>query len=112
METRYGTEQLKQEKLLEAEKATKNRNLLIGSVIIFLLLLTLAGIVVYQIQQRRKVELVTVQLRETENKLKLERQVNQAELTALRAQMNPHFLFNAFKLHPGIYHPQSKRTGQ
>ncbi|UTW63145.1 histidine kinase [bacterium SCSIO 12741] len=96
LETRYGTEKLKQEKLLEAEKATQNRNLLIGSVIIFSLLLILAGIIVYQIQQRRKVELVTVQLRETENKLKLERQVNQAELTALRAQMNPHFLFNAF----------------
>ncbi|MGK0390576.1 MAG: two-component system LytT family sensor kinase, partial [Maribacter sp.] len=92
----YETDKLKQEKLIEVERAKKNRNLFIISIIAGLLLLSLSFLYIYQQKLKKRAELAEIKLSESENKLKLERKLNNAEMKAIKAQMNPHFLFNAF----------------
>jgi two-component system LytT family sensor kinase len=96
LETKYETDKLKQEKLIEVERAKKNRNLFIISIIAGLLLLSLSFLYIYQQKLKKRAELAEIKLSESENKLKLERKLNNAEMKAIKAQMNPHFLFNAF----------------
>lgn len=100
---KYETDKLKQAKIL-AEKehetakkmAVKNRNLFIVSIIVGLLGLCVALFYIHQIRLKKRAELAEIQLRKTQETLRLERRLGQAELKAIRSQMNPHFLFNAF----------------
>lgn len=48
-----------------------------------------------RLRERKKAELVTLELRETQKRLALEKQYRDSELKALKSQMNPHFIFNA-----------------
>lgn len=100
---KYETEKITQEKeqaeineQYAQELATKNRNLFIASIIGGGALLLLALFFIYQLQLKKRAELAEVKLLDSENKRRLERQVNDAEMKALKSQMNPHFLFNAF----------------
>ena len=47
-------------------------------------------------QLKKRAELAELKLKESESKIGLERKLNDAEMKALKSQMNPHFLFNAF----------------
>ena len=103
METKYETAKITQEKeqaetneAFAKKLAVKNRNLFIASILGGSALLLLALFFIYQQQLRKRAELAEVKLTESENKLKLERKINDAEMKALKSQMNPHFLFNAF----------------
>ncbi|ANH59283.1 tetratricopeptide repeat-containing sensor histidine kinase [Dokdonia donghaensis] len=102
IEIKYETAKIKQEKKTAEQSATlarlestKNKNLFIGSLIIVGLVLLAALLSYSRIKTQKKAELITLELRETQKRLALEKQYRDSELKALKAQMNPHFIFNA-----------------
>jgi tetratricopeptide (TPR) repeat protein len=102
MQTKYETEKVQKEKEL-AEKqvaitkleSQKNRNMFLGSLAIAGLLLLAALFYFGRIKAKKKAELIAVELHETQKRLAVEKQYRDSELKALKAQMNPHFIFNA-----------------
>lgn len=83
-------ELLKKESLITAQKLKGNRfqrNLLIGSI---LLLALISSFLVWNISLKRKNE----KLRNERITAALEHKATELEMQALRAQMNPHFIFN------------------
>ena len=81
---------LKKEKLLTTQQLRSNRiqrNLLMGGLLIFA---CLSGIIVWNISLKRKNE----KLRNESSRSEWERIATDLEMQALRAQMNPHFIFN------------------
>ncbi|TNE53035.1 MAG: tetratricopeptide repeat protein [Bacteroidetes bacterium] len=87
--------QLEFEKELQGVKAKRNRNyLIIISVIV--VLLSISGILYFlQFKNRKKAELNRLELTEQNKRLLVENQYKDSELKAIKAQMNPHFIFNA-----------------
>ncbi len=102
LEVKYETEKTRREKDI-AEKqlqistleSSKNRNLFIGSSIIAALILVSSLIYYSRFKAKKQAEIVTLELKETQKRLALEKQYKDSELKALKAQMNPHFIFNA-----------------
>ncbi|MCX7550797.1 histidine kinase [Xanthomarina sp. F2636L] len=102
MQTKYETEKTKKEKeLAEQEVAIiklesqKNRNLFLGLLAITSLLITTLLFYFSRIKAKKKAEIITLELHETQKRLAIEKQFKDSELKALKAQMNPHFIFNA-----------------
>jgi len=102
MQTKYETEKVfKDKELAEQEVAftklesQKNRNLFLGSTTIVALLLLASLFYFSRLKAKKKAELVTLELKETQKRLAIEKQYKDSELKALKAQMNPHFIFNA-----------------
>ncbi len=108
LQTKYETEKMKREKETaelenlqfekqnhrEKEKNKQNRLLLIGT---FALLITVIFFwILYSRQQKLKkqAELTYLKLNESQKRLNIERQKREAELKAIRSQLNPHFIFN------------------
>jgi tetratricopeptide (TPR) repeat protein len=83
-------ELLKKEKLLSEQQLRSNRflrNILLGGILVLTLL---SGVVVWIIMLKRKNE----KLRNESSRIEWERLATDLEMQALRAQMNPHFIFN------------------
>lgn len=101
-QTKYETEKIKYQKNL-AEKQTaitklesqKNKSKFLGSLAILGLVLLTSLFYFSRLKVKRKAELITLELKETQKRLALEKQYKDSELKALKAQMNPHFIFNA-----------------
>ncbi|QOD59724.1 tetratricopeptide repeat protein [Polaribacter haliotis] len=102
LEVKYETEKTKREKEV-AEKqvaitqleSQKNRNLFLGSLIIGGLILLASLFYFSRLKAKKRAELISIELKETQKRLAIEKQYKDSELKALKAQMNPHFIFNA-----------------
>ena len=85
---------IKEKEILEA-KSQRSKSYFVGSIIIAILILIASLFFFGRLHERKKAELVTIELRETQKRLALEKQYRESELKALKSQMNPHFIFNA-----------------
>ncbi|PCI98819.1 MAG: hypothetical protein COB15_05135 [Flavobacteriales bacterium] len=102
LQVKHETDKFQTEKEL-AEKETKlaqnenekNKNYLIGAIIISLLLVISFVFLFQRAKARKKAELIELELSETKKRLEVEKQYIASELKAIKSQMNPHFIFNA-----------------
>lgn len=101
-EVKYETEKKERENDLIEKKLeisnlqnSKNRNLFIASVLVASLLLLVLLFYFSRLKAKKKSEIIKLELEETQKRLILEKQYKNAELKALKSQMNPHFIFNA-----------------
>lgn len=83
---------LKNEEIENNKKIIDQRNWLLVSVIIIAALIILSLLLFYKAYRSRQ---HNERIIEKQRSVVLESQLKESELTALRAQMNPHFIFNA-----------------
>lgn len=102
LQTKYETEKVNSQKeaaeaqvILAEAKNQRNQYFLIGAVVIAGLILLSSLFFFGRLRAQKKAELITIELHETQKRLALEKQYRDSELKALKAQMNPHFIFNA-----------------
>jgi len=102
MRTKYETDKIAAQKetaeantALAKAESKRNRNGLIGAGLITVLILLSSLLYLGRMRATKKAQLVTLELREAQKRLALEKQYRDSELKALKAQMNPHFIFNA-----------------
>ena len=94
-ETKFETERIQSAKEKAEIESQRNRYYLIGLGIMLLLLLSSGIFYIGRSRAQKKAELIALELGETQKRLALEKQYRDSELKALKAQMNPHFIFNA-----------------
>lgn len=102
MQAKYQTERAEQEKDIaelraaqsEAE-AQEQRQLLWGGAVIFLLILIGLGLFIVQYRSRKRNEFLQLELEASQRQLHEVSARQNAELKAIKAQLNPHFMFNA-----------------
>ncbi len=101
MKTKFETEQISAENKLnkkraELAEAEGERNLIFLIASIVLILLLVAVFLFYSVNQKeaKKAALIKQELKASQQQLALEKQYRDSELKALKAQMNPHFIFN------------------
>lgn len=102
METKYETEKkaneikaLSQQSMLQSLKIKQQRMILGGVVLLVLIVAILSYYFWNQRRLKQKQMLLDLELEETKKRLNLERRYKQSEVKAIKAQMNPHFVFNA-----------------
>jgi two-component system, LytTR family, sensor kinase len=102
LSTQYETEKkesqiktLGQQKTI-AELESQSKTTLIYSILGgFIALVVIAYFLFNQYKTNRERERLNAELQETQERLRIEQRATDSELKALRAQMNPHFMFNA-----------------
>lgn len=94
-ETKFNTQKIKAEKEKAELKSSRNMYYAIGLGLILSLILIASIFYIGRIRATKKAELIAIELVETQKRLALEKQYRDSELKALKAQMNPHFIFNA-----------------
>lgn len=101
MKTKFETDQIAAENKLnkkraELAEAEGQRNLIFLIASIILILLLVAVFLFYSAKQKeaKKAALIKQELKASQQQLALEKQYRDSELKALKAQMNPHFIFN------------------
>lgn len=101
LQTKYETEKVEAEKVLAENRADlaesesqRNRLFFMGAVVVALLVVLVAVIYISRQKQAKRAEIATLELMASQKQLALEKQYRDSELKALKAQMNPHFIFN------------------
>lgn len=95
VQTELEKEQLNKQKELSDIKANRNKSYFIMAIVLGVLIVGIILFFFYQQQTKKKAQFIQLKLEEAKRQLKLEQQSRESELTALRSQMNPHFVFNA-----------------
>ncbi|MFY7666401.1 tetratricopeptide repeat-containing sensor histidine kinase [Flavobacterium sp.] len=85
---------LQEKRITDLKNQTQERTIWI-LVLVFLLLTVLAFASFRRYQNRKKNELLRASYEEATRALVAEKRATESELTALKSQMNPHFIFNA-----------------
>lgn len=87
--------QLQQEKEIATLKALKNEFYFYVSLVVTVILVA-AGVIFFLLFRKKKqTQIKQLELNEQNKRLKVENQYKDAELKAIKAQLNPHFMFNA-----------------
>ncbi len=101
VKTKYETEKITTEIILAENRAKlaesesqKNLTLFLSVSVIAILIIISSIFYFLKLKQSKKAELIALQLQESQKRLALEKQYRDSELKALKAQMNPHFIFN------------------
>lgn len=76
-------------------ESSQNRYYFIGASIIGALILGISAIALNQQRLKQKADLAQEQFNNAQLTMKLENELRESELKALKSQMNPHFIFNA-----------------
>jgi len=95
MKIKYETDKIALQKEAAQAESKQNRTYFIGAVLIASLILLSSLFFFGRLRERKKAELITIELHETQKRLAIEKQYRDSELKALKSQMNPHFIFNA-----------------
>lgn len=101
LELKYETEKkekqialLAQEKELQAKETQRQTTLKQASLGGLFAVLLLAGLLIYTLRQRIKTQKFVAAKNEEVKSARFQQQLSELEMKALRAQMNPHFIFN------------------
>lgn len=94
MKTKYETKKISLEKEVAIITSNKNKNLLWSAMVISTLFLLTILFYFGRYKAKKKNELVISELKQAQKRLALEKQYRTSELKALKAQMDPHFIFN------------------
>jgi|GEM_PF-2232079 len=115
MRVRFKTEEaLKDKELAELEREKANlqreqsRNLSIGIGVIALLIVLIGSLFIMRMRAKRKAELLEEQLKRQEEEAKWTEQLRQSRMSALKSQMNPHFIFNALNSVQSLFYANEK----
>ncbi len=99
---KYETNKVKAEKelvvkenIIQQQTIQQNKTQLLTLVIIFTLVIIVITIVGVYFNSRKKAKLIELELAETQHRLSMEKELRKSEIKSIRAQMNPHFIFNA-----------------
>jgi tetratricopeptide (TPR) repeat protein len=102
IEIKYETEKKDTEiKLLSKQTEIQTLKLLqqryfLGGLAMLILFIIGGSIFVYRQRRfKQKQAIIKLELEETRKRLEMEKQLKASEITAIKAQMNPHFIFNA-----------------
>lgn len=85
---------LQEKRITDLKNQTQERTIWILA-LVFLMLIGLAFALFKRYQIRKRNELIRASYEETTRTLQAEKRATESELTALKSQMNPHFIFNA-----------------
>lgn len=101
--------QLAQQKKISELKSRQKTTVIYGVIAVVIILLLLAYFMFTRYKTRKENELLKMELEETERRAVIEQQKNESDLTALKSQMNPHFIFNALNSIQELYTLGDKR---
>ena len=101
----------KENEIKNLQLKNQKRAILFGSIIGLLAFILLFAILLFnRFRIKKQNELLKIELEETAKRNAIELQKNQADLTALKSQMNPHFIFNALNSIQELYTIGDKKT--
>ncbi len=102
MQAKYENDKILKEKEVVEQQAEisrleseRSKNLFFYSIAVFLLILLVVVFYFGRQKAKKQTEITLLELSEAQKRLALEKQYKDTELKALKAQMNPHFIFNA-----------------
>lgn len=116
MRAKFETDQAVADKLvaeLEAEHAEaesqRSRNYLIAVIGLAILIALIAILYINRVQAQKKAALLEAELRESQTKNRLESDLRESRMKAIRSQMNPHFIFNALNSIQGLFYKGERK---